>query len=37
MDPSALVYEAVAIVLIAVAIVVLRLRHSTKLGLGKKK
>tara|TARA_B100001175_G_scaffold226950_1_gene193581 strand:- start:265 stop:639 length:375 start_codon:yes stop_codon:yes gene_type:complete len=37
MDPSALVYEAVAIVLIAVAIVVLRLRHSTKLGLSKKK
>ena len=37
MDPSALVYEAVAIVLIAVAIVVLRLRHSTKLGLNKKK
>ena len=37
MDPSALVYEAVAIVLIALAIVVLRLRHSTKLGLNKKK
>ena len=37
MDPSALVYEAVAIVLIALAIVVLRLRHSTKLGLSKKK
>ena len=37
MDPSALVYEAVAIVLIAAAIVILRLRHSTKLGLGKKK
>ena len=37
MDPSALVYEAVAIVLIAVAIVVLHLRHSTKLGLSKKK
>ena len=37
MDPSALVYEAVAIVLIAVAIVVLRLRQSTKLGLSKKK
>ena len=36
MDPSALVYEAVAIVLIAAAIVILRLRHSTKLGLGKK-
>ena len=28
MDPSALVYEAVAIVLIAGAIVILRLRHS---------
>ena len=37
MDPSALLYAAVAIVLIAVAIVVLRLRHSTKLGLSKKK
>tara|TARA_B100000902_G_scaffold390720_1_gene440143 strand:- start:2616 stop:2990 length:375 start_codon:yes stop_codon:yes gene_type:complete len=37
MDPSALVYEAVAIVLIAAAIVILRLRHSTKLGLGKRK
>ena len=37
MDPSALVYEAVAIVLIAGAIVVLRLRHSDKLGLKKKK
>ena len=37
MDPSTLVYEAVAIVLIAAAIVILRLRHSTKLGLGKKK
>tara|TARA_Y100000741_G_C17940426_1_gene431569 strand:- start:85 stop:462 length:378 start_codon:yes stop_codon:yes gene_type:complete len=37
MDPSALVYEAVAIVLIAAAIVILRLRHSTKLGLSKKK
>ena len=36
-DPSALVYEAVAIVLIAAAIVILRLRHSTKLGLSKKK
>ena len=30
MDPSALVYEAVAIVLIAAAIVILRLRHSDK-------
>jgi len=38
MDPSGLVYEAVAIVLIAAAIVILRLRHSDKLGLsGKKK
>mgnify|MGYP003301798897 CR=1 FL=1 len=33
MDPSALVYEAVAIVLIAAAIVILRLRHSDKLGI----
>ena len=33
MDPSALVYEAVAIVLIAGAIVILRLRHSEKLGI----
>ena len=32
MDPSGLVYEAVAIVLIASAIVILRLRHSDKLG-----
>ena len=37
MDPSALVYEDVAIVLIASAIVILRLRHSDKLGLKKKK
>ena len=37
MDPSALVSEAVAIVLIAGAIVILRLRHSDKLGLKKKK
>ena len=36
-DPTALVYEAVAILLIAGAIVVLRLRHSDKLGLKKKK
>ena len=36
MDPTALVYEAVAILLIAGAIVVLRLRHSDKLGLKKK-
>ena len=37
MDPSGLVYEAVAIALIASAIVILRLRHSDKLGLKKKK
>ena len=37
MDPTALVYEAVAILLIAGAIVVLRLRHSDKIGLKKKK
>ena len=37
MDPTALVYEAVAIVLIAFAIVILRLRHSDKLGLKPKK
>ena len=37
MDPTALVYEAVAILLIAGAIVVLRLRHSDKLGLKQKK
>ena len=36
MDPTALVYEAVAILLIAGAIVVLRLGHSDKLGLKKK-
>ena len=36
-DPSALVYEALAIVLIALAIVVIRLRHSNKLGLSKRK
>ena len=36
-DPSALVYEAVAIVLIALAIVIIRLRHSDKLGLKKRK
>mgnify|MGYP001437844534 FL=1 len=35
MNPSGLVYEAVAILLIAGAIVVLRLRHSEKLGLKK--
>ena len=33
MDPTALVYEAVAIVLIAGAIVILRLRHSDKFCL----
>ena len=33
MDPSALLYEAGAILLIAAAIVVLRLRHSEKLGI----
>ena len=37
MNPSGLVYEAVAILLIAGAIVVLRLRHSDKLGLKKTK
>ena len=37
MDPAGLVYEAVAILLIAGAIVVLRLRHSDKLGLKIKK
>ena len=37
MDPAVLVYEAIAIVLIAGAIVILRLRHSDKLGLKKKK
>ena len=33
MDPSALVYQSVAILLIAIAIVVMRLRHSKKLGI----
>ena len=37
MDPSGLVYEAVAIVLIASAIVILRLRHSDKLGITTKR
>ena len=37
MDPSGLVYEAVATVLIAAAIVILRLRHSDKLGIKSKK
>ena len=36
MDPSALVYESVAILLIAIAIVVMRLRHSEKLGIKSK-
>ena len=36
-DPVALVYEAIAILLIATAIVVIRLRHSEKLGISKKK
>ena len=36
-DPSALVYEASAIRLIAAAIVVIRMRHSDKLGLNKKR
>ena len=37
MDASALVYESNAILLIAAAIVVLRLRHSKKLGVRSKK
>ena len=37
MDPSALVYQSVAILLIAIAIVVMRLRHSKKLGIESKK
>ena len=37
MDPSALLYEAGAILLIAAAIVVLRLRHSEKPGISKRK
>ena len=36
MDPSALIYEASAILLIAIAIVVMRLRHSKKFGLKSK-
>tara|TARA_B100001121_G_C18552278_1_gene556107 strand:+ start:177 stop:560 length:384 start_codon:yes stop_codon:yes gene_type:complete len=36
MNPSALVYESVAILLIALAIVVMRLRHSKKLGIESK-
>ena len=37
MDPSALVYQSAAILLIAIAIVVMRLRHSSKLGIETKK
>ena len=37
MDHSGILYEAGAILLIAAAIVVLRLRHSEKLGISKKK
>ena len=37
MDATQLMYEALAIVFIAVAIVILRLRHSKKLGIEKKK
>ena len=33
MDPSALVYQSGAILLIAIAIVIMRLRHSSKLGI----
>ena len=36
MDPSALVYQSAAILLIAVAIVIMRLRHSKKLGIENK-
>ena len=36
MDPTALVYESIAILLIAIAIVVMRLRHSKKLGFESK-
>ena len=36
MDPSALVYQSGAILLIAIAIVVMRLRHSSKLGIESK-
>ena len=35
-DPSALLFESGAILLIAAAIVIIRLRHSSKLGLNKK-
>ena len=37
MDPSALVFQSGAILLIAIAIVVMRLRHSSKLGIESKK
>ena len=37
MAASQLLYESLAIVFIAIAIVVLRLRHSDKLGLSKKR
>ena len=37
MDPSALVFQSSAILLIAIAIVVMRLRHSSKLGIETKK
>ena len=37
MDPSALVFQSGAILLIAIAIVVMRLRHSSKLGIELKK
>ena len=37
MDPSALVYQSGAILLIAIAIVIMRLRHSSKLGIEQKK
>ena len=36
MDPSALVYESTAILIIAISIVVMRLRHSKKFGLQSK-
>ena len=36
MEPSALLYESVAILLIAIAIVVMRLRHSKKIGIESK-
>ena len=36
MDPSGLIYEASAILLIAIAIVVMRLRHTKKFGLSSK-